>query len=164
MTSTTTPKTVWLGIAALAPYVLMKTYWAFGGNAGRPPGDLAAALRADGAPEVLVWMEQHGIDFTVLGALAGVLLLAALTRPWGERLPRRALLVLGGAGAVTLTPYGFATIVATAAGFTVGDVEGWSPWVGHVGGLAFAGLGLSLAHGARFHVRRTRRPSVLAHT
>ncbi|MEU4545565.1 hypothetical protein [Nonomuraea dietziae] len=142
----------------------MKTYWAFGGNAGRPAGDLAVGLRANGAPEVLVWMEQHGIDFTVLGAAGGVLLLAALTWPWGELLPRWALLSLGWAGALVLTPYGFATLIASAVGFTVGDAEGWSPWVGYVGGLAFAGLGLSLALCTRSYQRRTRPPAVLAHS
>ncbi|GAB2447877.1 hypothetical protein GCM10027187_13600 [Streptosporangium sandarakinum] len=88
VTSVKSLKAMWFGIAALTPYILMKTYWAFGGNVGRPAGDLGAGMRANGAPEVLVWMEQHGIDFTVLGALVGVLLLAALARPWGERLPR----------------------------------------------------------------------------
>ncbi|MFD8534231.1 hypothetical protein ACFV0L_43175 [Streptosporangium canum] len=156
-------KAMWLGIAALAPYILMKTYWAFGGNAGRPAGDLGAGMRANGAPETLVWMEQHGIDFTVLGALGGMLLLAALARPWGERLPRWALLVPGWAGALVLAPYGFATLIASAVGFTVGDAEGWSSWVGYVGGLAFAGLGLSLALCARSYQRRTRPSAVLAH-
>ncbi|WP_406066977.1 hypothetical protein [Micromonospora sp. NBC_01638] len=162
MTSMKSSKAVWFGTAALAPYILMKTYWAFGGNAGRPAGELAALMRANGAPEALVWMEQHGIDFTVLGALGGVLLLTALTRPWGERLSRWALLVPGWAGAVALTPYGFATMIASAAGFTVGDAEGWSRWVGYVGGLAFAGLGLSLALCTRSYQRRTRPPAVLA--
>ncbi|MEU5945071.1 hypothetical protein ABZ793_05850 [Micromonospora sp. NPDC047465] len=163
MSSMKSPKAVWFGTAALTPYILMKTYWAFGGIAGRPAGDLAASMRANGAPEALVWLEQHGIDFTVLGALGGVLLLTALTRPWGERLPRWTLLVLGWPGAVALTPYGLATMIAAAAGFTVGDAEGWSPWVGYVGGLAFAGLGLSLALCTRSYQRRTRPPAVLAH-
>ncbi|MEU4642651.1 hypothetical protein [Micromonospora sp. NPDC023814] len=95
MSSMKSAKAVWFGTAALAPYILMKTYWALGGNAGRPAGDLAASLRASGAPDALVWLEQHGIDFTVLGALGGVLLLTTLTRPWGERLPRWTLLALG---------------------------------------------------------------------
>jgi len=163
MTLMKSPKATWFGIAALTPYILMKTYWAFGGNAGRPAGDLAASLHANGAPGALVWLEQHGIDFTALGALGGVLLLAALTRPWGERLPRWPLLVLGWAGALALTPYGFATVVASAVGFTVGDAEGWSPWVGYVGGLAFAGLGLSLAFCTRSYLGRTRPSAVLAH-
>ncbi|MFD6948641.1 hypothetical protein A6A08_18030 [Nocardiopsis sp. TSRI0078] len=134
----------WAGAVALLPYAVMKTYWAFGGTAGRPAGDLAEQLRAHGAPEALVWMERHGLDFTVLGALAGAVLLVALVLPWGTWLPRWVLLVPGWAGAVLLTPYGLATMVAAPLGFTVGDAEGWSWWVGLVAGAAFAGLGAAL--------------------
>ncbi|MFF4621374.1 hypothetical protein [Nonomuraea jabiensis] len=147
----------WAGSAALAPYVVMKTYWAFGGTAGRPAGDLAAQLRVNGAPEVLVRLEQHGLDFTVVAALVGVLLLAALALPWGTRLPRWSLLVPGWAGALGLTPYGLATMVAAPLGFTVGDAEGWSWWVGIVGGLAFAGLGAALGVCGLAYQRRTGR-------
>ncbi|HEV7933618.1 MAG TPA: hypothetical protein VGP70_15080 [Actinomadura sp.] len=31
----------WAGTAALAPYVAMKTSWAWGGTAGKPAGDFA---------------------------------------------------------------------------------------------------------------------------
>ncbi|REE96954.1 hypothetical protein [Thermomonospora umbrina] len=144
----------WAGVAALFPYVAMKTYWAFGGSAGKPDGDVAAQLEANGAPQILVWMERHGLDFTVVGALVGVLLLAALAMPWGSRLP---LAVPGWAGAVMLTPYGLATMAAAPLGFTVGDAEGWSAWVGIVGGLAFAGLGAALGVCSRFHRRRNGR-------
>ncbi|WP_156325273.1 hypothetical protein [Nonomuraea sp. SBT364] len=154
-------RSTWFGIAALAPYIAMKTYWAFGGNAGRPAGDLGAEMLANGAPEALVWMERHGIDFTVLGALVGVLLLVALARPWGERLPRWLLLVPGWAGSLILIPYGTITLIASAVGF-MAVAEGWSPWVGYVGGLAFAGLGTALALGTRSYQRRTRSAPVLA--
>ncbi|MEW2353710.1 hypothetical protein [Spirillospora sp. NPDC029432] len=143
------------GAVALLPYALMKTYWAAGGTAGKPAGDLAAQLRENGAPEALVWMESHGLDFTVFGALAGALLLAALVMPWGARLPRWFLLVPGWAGAVLLTPYGLATMVAAPLGFTVGDAAGWSWWVGMVGGLAFAGLGAALGVCSRSYQRKT---------
>ncbi|MFC9970690.1 hypothetical protein ACFVH6_07280 [Spirillospora sp. NPDC127200] len=147
----------WLGAATLVPYVVMKTYWALGGTAGKPAGDLAAQFRANGAPEVLVWMERHGLDFTVVAALVGALLLVALAAPWGTRLPGWSLLVPGYAGALLLTPYGLATMVAASAGVTVGDAEGWSRWVGIVGGMAFAGLGAALGVCSRAHQRRTGR-------
>ncbi|WP_106401620.1 hypothetical protein [Actinocorallia populi] len=150
----------WAGAASLLPYVVMKTYWAFGGTAGKPPGDLAAQFRENGAPEALVWMEQHGLDFTVLGAFAGMLLLAALVLPWGRRLPRWSLLFPGWACALLLTPYGLATMVAAPFGLTVGDAGGWSPWVGVIGGLAFAGLGASLAVCALPHRRSAGRTPV----
>ncbi|WP_433257605.1 hypothetical protein ACQPYK_21005 [Streptosporangium sp. CA-135522] len=145
----------WAGAAALTPYMVMKTYWAFGGTAGRPGGDLAAQLRANGAPEALVWMEQHGLDFTALGALVGVALLMALVSPWGRRLPRWSLLVPGWAGALALTPYGLVTMIAASLGVTVGDANGWSAWVGIVGGLAFAGLGAALGVCSRSYQQRT---------
>ncbi|MFI0351708.1 hypothetical protein [Actinomadura sp. 9N407] len=144
------------GALALVPYAVMKTYWALGGTAGKPAGDLAAQFQANGAPEVLVWMERHGLDFTVLGALAGMLLLAALVLPWGTRLPRWSLLAPGWAGALLLTPYGLVTMGAAPLGFTVGDAEGWSAWVGIVGGLAFAGLGAALGVCSRSYQHRTR--------
>ncbi|MFF5260841.1 hypothetical protein ACFY4C_18025 [Actinomadura viridis] len=146
----------WAGAAALIPYVVMKTYWAFGGTAGRPGGDLAAQLRANGAPEALVWMERHGLDFTVLGAIVGAALLMALVSPWGARLPRWSLLAPGWAGALSLTPYGLATMVAAPLGITIGDTDGWSSWVGIVGGLAFAGLGAALGMCSWSHQQRTR--------
>ncbi|MFD0902077.1 hypothetical protein [Actinomadura sediminis] len=133
-----------VGVVSLVPYAAMKTYWALGGAAGRPAGDLAAEMEANGAPGALVWMERHGLDFTVVGAVAAMALLAALVLPWGRRVPRGWLLVPGWTGAVLLTPYGLATMVAAVSGFTVGDTEGWSPWVGVVGGAAFAGLGAAL--------------------
>ena len=40
----------WAGAAALVPYAVMKTYWAFGGTAGKPAGDLAVQLKVNGAP------------------------------------------------------------------------------------------------------------------
>ncbi len=147
----------WAGAGAVVPYTVMKTYWAFGGTAGRPAGDLAAHLKVNGAPEALVWLERHGLDFTVVAALVGVLLLAALVLPWGARLPRWSLLVPGWTGALLLTPYGLATMVAAPLGFTVGDATGWSWWVGIVGGLAFAGLGAALGVCSRSYGRRHDR-------
>lgn len=135
----------WAGVFSLVPYVLMKTYWAFGGTSGKPDGDLAARFQANGTPDAIVWMERHGLDFTVVGALTGMLLLAALVLVQGTRLPRWILLLPGWTGALLLTPYGLATMIAAPFGFTVGDTEGWSTWVGLVGGLAFAGLGTALA-------------------
>ncbi|MFI6515411.1 hypothetical protein ACIBF1_07600 [Spirillospora sp. NPDC050679] len=164
MKSMKPPTAAWAGAATLVPYAVMKTYWALGGTAGKPAGDLAAQLRANGAPAALVWMERHGLDFTVVAALVGALLLVALTASWGTRLPGWSLLVPGYAGALLLTPYGLATMVAASAGVTVGDAEGWSWWVGIVGGMAFAGLGAALGMCSRAHRRRTwRRRAVPAY-
>ncbi|WP_433319815.1 hypothetical protein [Micromonospora chersina] len=72
----------------MALYAVMKTYWALGGAAGRP-----AEFERNGAPEPLIWMKRHGLDSTVLEAVGGVVLLLALVRPWGMRVPRWVLLV-----------------------------------------------------------------------
>ncbi|WP_344547158.1 hypothetical protein [Actinomadura fulvescens] len=154
----------WVGAAALVPYVMMKTYWALGGTAGKPAGDLAVQLRVNGAPEVVVWMERHGLDFTAAGALVGMLLVVALVVSWGARLPRWSVLVPGWAGALLLTPYGLGTMVAAPLGFTVGDAQGWSWWVGIVGGVAFAGLGAALGVCSRSYQRRTKRGTGSAST
>ena len=146
----------WAGALALVPYAVMKTYWAFGGTAGRPAGDLAAEFERNGAPELLVWMERHGLDFTVVAALVGVLLLMGLVRPWGRRIPRWVLLVPGWVGAVLLTPYGIGTVIAALLGVSVGSTEGWSSWVGVVGGVAFAGLGGALAAASLSYQRRSK--------
>jgi hypothetical protein len=152
----------WAGALALVPYAVMKTYWAFGGTAGRPAGDLAAQFERNGAPELLVWMERHGLDFTVMGALGGALLLMGLVRPWGMRVPRWVLLVPGWAGAVSLTPYGIGTVIAATLGISVGTTEGWSPWVGVVGGVAFAGLGGALAISSWSYQRRSQAEAVVS--
>lgn len=124
------------------------------------PGDPRVTSRRNwsrnGAPEVLVWMERHGLDFTMLGVLAAVLLLLALVQPWGMRIPRWMLLVPGWAGAVLLTPYGTATVIAALLGVGVGSTEGWSSWVGVVGGVAFAGLGGALLVATRSYQRRSK--------
>ncbi|WP_158845748.1 hypothetical protein [Streptomyces sp. NRRL WC-3742] len=60
----------------------MKVYWSWGGTVGKPEGmDIADEFVKNGAPAVLVWMERHGIDFTVLLVALGLTLLAALNRP-----------------------------------------------------------------------------------
>lgn len=82
------------GIAALVPYAALKEYWALGGRAGLADGfDMVGEFRRNGAPELIVWLEQHGVDFTAALAFAGAMLLIALVHPWGARLARLVLLM-----------------------------------------------------------------------
>ncbi|GAA3079179.1 hypothetical protein GCM10020000_76010 [Streptomyces olivoverticillatus] len=98
-----------LGSAAAAPYIAMKSYWACGGRAGLADGfDVVGEFEKNGAPDALVWLEQHGIDFTAVLALMGLTLAFALTRPWGRKLPRWLLLPPAWAGTL-LIPYGLLT-------------------------------------------------------
>ncbi|MBO8188342.1 hypothetical protein [Streptomyces spirodelae] len=71
-------------VAACLPYLALKLIWVAGGNLGIPPG---SPLREEGTALWLVNILTIAMDGTV------VLLVLALTRPWGRRLPA-ALLAL----------------------------------------------------------------------
>ena len=111
VTPTAARMVVVLGSVAAAPYVALKTYWSCGGRAGLADGfDVVGEFEKNGAPDALVWLERHGIDFTAVLALTGVMLAFALVRPWGRRLPRWLLLTPAWAGTL-LIPYGLLTAV-----------------------------------------------------
>lgn len=139
-----------LGGAAAAPYIAAKTYWACGGRAGLADGfDVVGEFERNGAPEALVWLEHHGIDFTAVLALTGVVLACALVRPWGRRLPAWLLLAPAWAGTL-LIPYGLLTAVLAATGNDGGGhaAPSITPWVVPAGVGAFVGIGTALAVGA----------------
>lgn len=149
-------RTAWAGITALAPYAAIKTYWACGGRAGLPPGfDLAEEFRRNGAPAAVIWLERHGVDFTAALAVAGAVLLLALIRPWGARLPRRILLCVAWPG-TALLPYGVLTAVLALAGGG-GGRQGPTSWLVAAAVLAFCGIGGALAVCARSYQARSRR-------
>lgn len=148
----------------------MKLYWAWGGTAGKPAGmNLADEFAKNGAPQFLVWLEKHGIDFTAVGMILGITLLGALTRPWGQvfprwvpclrgrRVPRWLPLAPGWAAALTLGPYGaigMATIVT--GGLSSVNTAGMSPVVFVIGFLDFISIGLSLGVCSVSYQRRTK--------
>lgn len=143
-----------LGSAAAAPYVAMKMYWAFGGRAGLADGfDVAGEFERNGAPEALVWLERHGIDFTAVLALMGVMLAFALVRPWGRRLPRWLLLPPAWAGTL-LIPWGLLTAVAALAGNSGDATPSVTLWVVPAGVGAFLGIGTALGVGAWSRLNR----------
>lgn len=152
-----------IGIASLLPYAAIKTYWAFGGRSGLVDGfDLAEEFRRNGAPEAVVWLERHGVDFTAVLALAGAALLLALVQPWGMRLPRWMLLGPAWTGAALLVPYGSLTAVIALAG---GDGEGASAttgWLTAAAVAAFCGIGSALAVCARSFQRRSAQRAAAA--
>lgn len=141
---------------ALGPYAVTKAYWALGGTAGIPPGfSLAEEFRRNGAPEVIVWLEEHGIDFTSVLALAGAALLAALIHSWGTRLPRWTLLIPAWAGAALFIPYGLLTLVVSVVR-DGGGGTGLTSWIVVAAVIAFTGVGATLAVCARSYQRRSR--------
>lgn len=141
-------KVVALGSAAVAPYIALKTYWAFGGRAGLADGfDMVGEFEKNGAPDALVWLERHGIDFTAVLALTGVMLAFALVRPWGQRLPRSLLLTPAWAGTL-LIPYGLLTAVLALTRNSNHATPSVTQLVVPAGVGAFLGIGTALGVGA----------------
>lgn len=131
----------WAGLLSVLPYISIKSYWALGGRAGLPPGfDMAREFDQNGAPALVVWMEQHGIDFTVVLALAGVVVLFLLSGPRRPRVPNLLVLIPAWMGALFFVPYGVLTAVlaASGGGAEQGQLTGWLT-VAAV--LTFCGLG-----------------------
>ncbi|MEU8435904.1 hypothetical protein AB0F18_23920 [Streptomyces sp. NPDC029216] len=141
-----------LGSVAAAPYIALKTYWAFGGRAGLADGfDVVGEFEKNGAPDALVWLERHGMDFTAVLALTAVMLASALVWPWGRRLPRRLLLAPAWAGTL-LIPYGLLTAVVALTMNGSHAAPSITQWVVPAGVGAFLGIGTALGIGAWSHL------------
>ncbi|MFD8783305.1 hypothetical protein [Kitasatospora sp. NPDC059599] len=143
---------VTLAGALALPYIALKSYWAAGGRAGLADGyRMVDDFRRNGAPAALIRLEQHGVDFTAVLALAGVALALVLARrPPARTLPRRLLLVPAWAGTL-LVPYGLLTALLGANG---GHAAGGDPitgWVVPAGAAAFVGIGTALGVAAWSH-------------
>lgn len=149
-----------LGFASAA----VSCYWALGGMWGLSSlgGRLEELARArDPALIRIVWV------VVVVKVIAGAVALA-LVRSWGQRLPRRLLLIAAWFGAVVLTGWG--TLQELAVGLIAADVTTpaqrpgvvvlvgrllfWEPW--------FVVWGVSLGFAARLAQGRPRSPGRLA--
>ncbi|MDJ0379267.1 hypothetical protein [Streptomyces sp. G-G2] len=157
--------TGYVGVVSFLPYIAMKLHWALGGTFAGVRGDeVLAASERNGASGLWLTLEWWGLDGTVLLALAGILLLFCLLRPWGPRLPRWLVLTPALIGAGTLVPYGLLglgyLVLAQAGVVTVrtGDFHstGAVLLVGWIGFAAFAGYGVALLSATRWYWRRTR--------
>ncbi|MGW5423572.1 hypothetical protein [Streptomyces sp. NPDC003943] len=148
-----------VAVGALVPYATLKTVWALGftpgfTGTGRPGAD----PRYTSDPGL--WLYDHGVDVTAVLALIGMALALALTRPWGRRLPRPALLALGWAGAGALAPFGlFLAAIGLLAWTGVSDVDlaDHAPWVFAVAYGGFCLFGLALGRATRLYQRATRK-------
>ncbi|MEV8015721.1 hypothetical protein AB0O76_05055 [Streptomyces sp. NPDC086554] len=146
-----------LGSAAAVPYIALKTFWAMGGRAGLADGfDLADEFAKNGASDEVVWLERHGIDFTAVLALMGVVLAFALVRPWGRRFPRWLLLTPALAGTL-LVPYGLLTAVLALTRSGSHTESSMTEWVVPAGACAFLGIGTALGVGAWSRLRHGDR-------
>ncbi|MCB5183351.1 hypothetical protein LG632_28835 [Streptomyces sp. SMC 277] len=84
-----------MAIAATLPYIALKLAWLSGSQLGIPEG---SRLRESGP----LLQAVNGV--TVLMDVALVVLVLALTRPWGRRIPSWLLLVPAGVASGLLTP------------------------------------------------------------
>ncbi|MFD8026884.1 hypothetical protein ACFV6G_41575 [Streptomyces lavendulae] len=155
----------YLGVLTFLPYVAMKLHWALGGTfAGVSGAEVLAQSERNGASGLWLTLERWGLDATVLMALAGILLLFCLIRPWGLRLPRWLPLTPALIGTATLVPYGLlglgylALAQTGAVGIRSGDFdsEDHTLLVGWIGYTAFSGYGVALLAATRWYWRRTR--------
>lgn len=96
-------------VAAFA-YAAVSLYWAAGGTAGLSTvgGPAEKMARSGGAAAAAV------IVVTVLLKTAGGLLALAMVRPWGNRLPGRALGIAGLAASAVLLVYGAVEVAGEA--------------------------------------------------
>ncbi|MFB6808573.1 hypothetical protein [Streptomyces sp. NPDC056387] len=157
------------GVLSFLPYVAMKLNWALGGTfAGIGGGEVLEASERNGASGPWLALERWGLDPTALLALAGILLLFCLIRPWGLRLPRWLPLTPALIGVGTLVPYGLlglAYLVPAQLGalpVRPGDLpsRGDTLAVAWIGYTAFAGYGLALLAATRWYWYATRAAPV----
>jgi Protein of unknown function (DUF3995) len=148
---------IWSGYAAFAwglVFAAISFYWGLGGDLGLDTlgGTLERLGRArDPAIIAAVWV-------TGVLKLGGAVLALALVQPWGRRLPRPLLLVLGWGVAAVLTLYG-GTLVASEAMVVIGLARpaqvDWKPllWHLYLWDMSFLVWGILFALGA-WHATR----------
>lgn len=146
------------GACAVAfAYAGVSLYWALGGMAGLSTvGGVAQRMARSGGAAAIAF-----ISVTVLLKVVGGLLALAMVRPWGERLPSRAVGIVGIAASLVLIAYGAVDVVGESLTET-GAVRPaavdwtalrwhlalWDPW--------FLVWGLLLAVATRGYRRQTR--------
>lgn len=163
----------YVALLGIVPWAAVKLWWTWGGDAlGMTATEWDESAKTT-TSALTRFLDSLGIDITVLAALAGVLLVAALLQAWSQslprwlpwRIPRPLLLVPAWVGAVSLTLYGYPLIVAASLMLTgVLDVPAdtgaftatGSALAVLFGGTTFAGLGTALGLGALSYQQRTR--------
>ena len=127
---------------AMTPYLLIKASWVVGSLLGVLPTGADLGLAE--------WVAVNTITMGMAATAIAVAL--ALVRPWGERLPGRALVAFSWLGAGFLVP----VLPYAVAGLATIQDDGEMPvWEGVLiqGGFIGMGLGLAVALPAYFHRR-----------
>jgi hypothetical protein len=129
------PRTAWAGYAACAwglIFAATSFYWGSGGRRGLDTLGGSIEKRAQ-AGDTLIYLAAWA---TGVLKVVGAALALALVRPWGARLPRRAVAVLGWIAAVVTSVYG-AVLVTAGALVATGVVTpstpvAWKPLLWHL--------------------------------
>jgi Protein of unknown function (DUF3995) len=154
---------VWSGYAAFAWGLLfagISFYWGLGGTLGLDTiGGTLERLGRSGDPAIIaaVWL-------TGVVKVGGAVLALALVQPWGRRLPRLPLLLLGWTAAVVLTLYGGALVAGealVASGLVRPSAVDWKPllWHLYVWDMSFLIWGVLFADAAWHRTRLATQSS-----
>lgn len=137
---------------ALLPYAILKSLWAWGSTVGltteqaiQDVSGLGDTLKKGSA--FLYTLYNIGIDFTAILAILASLFALALVTSWGEKLPKKLLILLGwSVGALTVL-ISFLTALQFLGVLPKGYTEGFAIWVYVVtyGGLFLWGVSVFIA-------------------
>ncbi|GAA2827027.1 hypothetical protein [Crossiella cryophila] len=153
----------WWGYAACAlplPYLLLKTYWALGGQHGFMQAGALGSLFGAGLG---AWLAGWG---TVLAALVAMVIALAQARGWGSRSVRGLLTGVGWFGSLLLVSAGFPGVYGVlllAFDSTVDSPHFVTGWVLPVVYGNFALWGLALARSTALGGHRGGRPDRADH-
>lgn len=134
----------------LSPYLLIKVSWVLGALIGVLPTGKGFSRSG--------WVLFNTV--TVGMAAIGIVLALALVRPWGRRLPARAVVFsawIGSGFLVSVLPFALYSVLASPTGSTQ-DSGGGDPalpgWEALLLQVSFAGMGLGLALALPAYFRR----------
>ncbi|GLY12540.1 hypothetical protein [Pseudobacillus badius] len=158
----------WGYVAALAllPYAILKSLWAWGSTMGLTTKQAVQDVAGFGdtlkeGPAFLYTLYTIGIDFTAILAILASLFALAFVTSWGEKLPKRLLIISGWSVGVLTVLISFLTALQFLGVLPKGYAEGLASWVYVVtyGGLFLWGVTIFIATLAFQHRIKNKQPS-----
>jgi len=156
----------WGYVAALAllPYAFLKSLWAWGSTVGLTTKQAVQNVAGFGdtlkeGPAFLYKLYNIGIDFTALLAIVASVFALALVTSWGEKLPKRLLILSGWAVGVLTVLICSLTALQFLGLLPKGYTEGLAFWVYAVtyGGLLLWGVTVFIATLSFQHRIKTKK-------